>query len=78
MDILVPDFWQLLLPISMGILVTTAVAYFQGVDGVKYQMSQATRSPAIWWLLFQGLMPFPGGAASPWDCPECLATPVVR
>ena len=70
--------WQLLLPGDMGGLVTTAVAYFQGVDFMNYQMCQVTRSPAVWWLPSQGLMPSPSGAASPWDCPECLATPVVR
>ena len=55
--------WQLLLPGGIGGLVTTAVAYFQGVDGVNYQMCQVTRSPAVWWLLSQGLMPSSGGAA---------------
>ena len=71
-------FLQLRLPFAVGNVPATAVAYCQGAGECQGALYQVIRSLAVWWLPFPGPTLSPGGAASPEDCPEYLATPVVR
>ena len=71
-------FLQLRLPFAVGNVPATAVAYCQGAGECQGALYQVIRSLAVWWPPSPGPMLSPGGAASPEDCPEYLATPAVR
>ena len=74
----IPCFLQLRLPFAVGNVPATAVAYCQGAGECQGALYQVIRSLAVWWPPSPGPMLSPGGAASPEDCPEYLAMPVVR
>ena len=75
---ILPCFLQLRLPFAVGNVLATAVAYCQGAGECQGALYQVIRSLAVWWPPSPGPMLSPGGAASPEDCPEYLATPAVR